>query len=217
MNLLDNLISVVAPHRCVGCDKINQVLCRNCSAAIVSVPPRCYRCLKATKDYKTCKSCRSSSYLRSVKVLGEYDDVIKSVLHGLKYQRNQAAAGVLAGKLAGLSQLSGLTLVPVPTSPSRVRQRGYDQAELLAKRLAYRTNSSATLLLKRIGLVHQIGASGVTRRKQLSGVFSAKPVILKNVVLIDDVLTTGATLEEAAKTLRVAGVKTIDAIVVAQA
>ena len=108
-------------------------------------------------------------------------------------------------------------LVPVPTTPGRVRQRGYDQAELLALELGKRTGLQVRQMLTRTTSVHQVGASGALRRKQLTGAFKANNSIKQKIILIDDVLTTGTTLEEAARTLKEAGCRSIDAIVIAQA
>jgi ComF family protein len=111
-------------------------------------------------------------------------------------------------------------LVPVPTTTSRVRQRGYDQAKLLARQLSRLTGLSYQDCLVREGRTHQVGANRQQRQQQMKQAFRVKPKCpsrSQHIILVDDVLTTGATLESAAQTLRARGYKRVSAIVFAQA
>lgn len=110
-----------------------------------------------------------------------------------------------------------VVLVPVPTATGRVRQRGYDQALLLTKELSRHTGLPYRKLLTRRGQAHQVGADRTTRKQQLAGAYAAKSAKGLRVVLIDDVMTTGATLEAAASVLQKAGASQIDALTFAQA
>lgn len=220
MVLLDTVIGLLAPIVCQGCGREGSVLCVDCLSKIKPVPPRCYRCHKATKEYRTCSSCRSRTPIRRLVPLSVYSGELKQALHALKYERMRVAAQELVNLLPCPVAFEQAAFVPVPTTSQRVRVRGYDQAVLLARAFAKKTDTIHSILLRRVSQKHQVGASGKLRREQLIGAFEvrAQGAILPNyVVLVDDVLTTGSTLEEAAKTLRAAGVKTIDAVVVAQA
>lgn len=113
----------------------------------------------------------------------------------------------------------GFIIVPVPTATSRVRQRGYDQATVLARRLARKQRLPYARLLARLGQAHQVGAGRAERVSHLKDAFRAIRVAHiqgAHILLIDDVCTTGATLESAARTLRAAGAKRVDALVFAQ-
>lgn len=110
--------------------------------------------------------------------------------------------------------------MPVPTATSRVRRRGYDQALLLARRLSHETHSQCVIGLLRITQSQQVDASREQRLKQLAAAFRVtrmRAVRGKHIILIDDVVTMGATLEAAASSLRAAGAGRIDALVFAQA
>jgi ComF family protein len=110
-------------------------------------------------------------------------------------------------------------IVHVPTATARIRQRGYDQAELIAKNLARTRKLKYSPVLARLGQTRQVGAKRSSRLKQMQNAFYArKPQLIKgsHIILVDDVTTTGATLEAAARVLKLAGAKTVAAITFAQ-
>jgi ComF family protein len=111
-------------------------------------------------------------------------------------------------------------VVPVPTATSRVRGRGYDQAKLLARELSRQARLPYLDCLVRSGHTHQVGASRYQRLSQLEGAFrlkDSKKVRGTRILLIDDVMTTGATLETAAGLLKAGGAGQVAAMVFAQA
>jgi predicted amidophosphoribosyltransferase len=138
----------------------------------------------------------------------------------LKFGRTKQAAQVIAAYLnETVPDLPSNTLVTfVPTATSRVRQRGYDQTQLIARAFAKRRGLTYTFLLVRHGQSRQVGSDRKHRFDQASKNYSVLKVIPKNteVLLIDDILTTGATLESGAKLLKQSGAKTINAAIFAQ-
>ncbi|MDL2341577.1 MAG: phosphoribosyltransferase family protein [Patescibacteria group bacterium] len=127
----------------------------------------------------------------------------------------------MAQAFAALYQPPATTIVvPLPTATSRVRQRGYDQAALLARNYSKLTGLSCLPCLARVGQQHQRGASRQQRLEQLQRAYRVKrrfSLAGASVLLVDDVTTTGASLRAAADTLLRAGATQVSAIVFAQA
>lgn len=140
----------------------------------------------------------------------------------MKYGRAQAGAAEAAKLMAGLiaDVPEDIVLVHIPTATSRVRQRGYDHALLLARALARASYRERAGLLARVGQAHQVGSGRAERIQQLHDAFRpVRPAAIRgrHVMLVDDVLTTAATLETAARALKRAGAERVSAIVFAQA
>ena len=220
--LMDTIARLYAPYICVGCGAEGPtLLCQGCVMGLSSVPPRCYYCRQVSRGYETCVTCRKRSRLSQVFVLAPYDGDLKEVIHVFKYERASGAVKQLGDLLTPLLQeIAGdYVLVPAPTATSRVRQRGYDHAVLLARRLAKNSGKSMVEALARTGQAHQVGSDRKARFAHAKGAFRVRlpqKVADRHVVLVDDILTTGATLNEAARVLRKAGAKKVSAIVLAQ-
>ncbi len=223
MILLDKLISIIAPTLCVRCSKEGSVVCAWCSPELIPlIAERCISCNALSENSRTCKDCRRKHKLpKHVWTRSVYEDFSKLLLGRLKFQRSGATAKVLASLMAEpLPYLSDDTLIThVPTSPARIRQRGYDQSRLLAKELAKQNNVRYTAMLSRLSNVRQVGSSRIERKKQLQGAFYLKRVSVPKktpILLVDDIYTTGGTLSAATVTLRQAGYKNVNAVVFAK-
>lgn len=221
MSIIEQFLAIVAPHECLGCGAEGQLLCSMCSQDLPSVPPRCYRCGRANAGFRTCLTCRPRSGIFRAMAVTPYDALAKQLVHRLKFERAQAAASEIADLMAARLAAAGYDLVTyVPTAPSRVRQRGYDQAQLIARQLAHRLGLPCYPLLVRVGSQRQVGSSRAARHQQMQQAFRAQRQQLyvgQHVLLVDDVLTTGATCEAAAGKLKQAGAKRVSIAVFAVA
>ncbi len=147
-----------------------------------------------------------------------YEGVAKDLIHVLKFERSRASADVVANLLAEtLPVLGDIVITHVPTATSRIRTRGYDQAALIARRLAIQLGVEYAPLLSRLGQQRQVGKNRSERRSQMQELFIATKKPAKHVLLVDDVITTGATLEACARILKDAGAKRVSAAVFAAA
>jgi ComF family protein len=227
MKIFDSLLSLVAPYDCLGCGAEGSLLCAACRAGLTAAVARCYKCHAASPGFATCPICRPVSPLRVVWPAVKYRESAKDLIWKLKFGRGQAAAAEAAGIICQQlgprrRKLSAASIIitHAPTATSRVRQRGYDQAQLIALSLSRELELPYHRLLARRGHQEQIGASKAQRALQLSGAFYAvHPSRIRgaHVIVVDDVITTGATLEAAATALLAAGARRVDAVVLAQA
>lgn len=162
-----------------------------------------------------CKSCRPHSPLKHVWVRTIYGNTAEKLVWMIKFERaGIAVAEVIGDMLADtLPYFSDeVIVISVPAATSRIRQRGYDQAELIARRAARNKKLAYIPALARTTQKRQVGSSRQRRLTQLAGSFRMqKDGIVKGkvVVIVDDVLTTGATLEECARVVRKAGAKRV--------
>lgn len=219
--MLDRLISVLAPHTCLVCAREGSLLCDWCRPqAIEDLPQRCYRCHTLSGDSKVCTRCRRTSPLSHVWIRSQYAETPRDLIYVLKFARARAAARIIAQLLdEAVPYLpDGTVIAYVPTATSRIRVRGYDQTVLIAKEFAALRKLPCRRLLIRIGQSRQVRSSRSQRALQATKNYSAvsKAIEYQAVVLIDDILTTGATLEAAAKVLKEAGVKTVYGAIFAQ-
>ncbi len=219
MSILDTLIGTMAPHECLACGAEGDLLCAACTKTLRALPERCYRCQTFMKKSLTCPACGQLSPLASVRVATAYGAAAKQLIWKLKLAGAQSAARVMAQRMSALIDDTEAIIVPVPTATSRIRQRGYDQARLLTRELSWQARLPAYDCLVRSGQTHQHGLRRQDRLTQLTDAFRVKkPRLVResHIILVDDVTTTGATLEAAAKVLEIAGAKRIEAIVFAQ-
>lgn len=221
--LLSPLLRLLAPHDCVGCGAEGRLLCFDCQSYIRLSKMRCYSCLVSTSSWDTCRLCRPDSPLARVQAIVRYEDAAKDLIWKLKFGRARAGAQEIGELLAAAAHVSFAdkpVVVSVPTAPVRVRQRGYDQAALIAKAFAAEAGLPYAALLRRSGKQKQVGATKAQRLQQIQGAY--RPVKRAqiqgaNILLVDDVLTTGATFENCARVLLQAGARRVDALAFAQA
>jgi len=151
--------------------------------------------------------------------LGRYDGALRRCVHAVKFQGNRDVAAALAATLArGVPLAWQVNVVcAVPLHPSRVAERGFNQAELLGRALAGALGCPYGPLLKRVRATRQQARlPGAERRANVRGAFAARPAVGYRILLVDDVFTTGATLLECAETLRRQGAQDVRYAVIAR-
>src|SRR5919112_288458 len=216
---LSALVDMFYPERCVGCERrSSDVLCRGCFEALPRVgSPVCGRCgLPTAFATFVCEACKNVDFgFESARAPLRYEGVGKEVVHALKYRGYKKVVARLATPL--LLQIIGDgsfdAVVPVPLHRSRLRKRGFNQAELLARGVAVEINAPLSDTLKVVRSTRdQVELSAAQRRANVAGAYRASAPLRGQVLLIDDVFTTGATMSACASTLMRAGAREVHAL-----
>jgi ComF family protein len=227
------LTELVWPTRCLSCRTYGAALCAACMA---SMPRRthqeCIVCKHPTPQGAPCGRCTTHTLVDRLLIAGPIDHpLIHTAIHTLKYRHSMMLAEPLADWLVGTLALRQATrepfyanplLIPVPLHPHRHHERGFNQSELLARRAASiiaMPYSSDTLRRIRHTASQVKTQSRWERIDNMKGAFACqRPDIVRDrdIVLIDDVCTTGATLDACAHALKDAGARSVTAVVLAR-
>jgi competence protein ComFC len=223
VKLIEHFFRLLAPDECLNCGVEGSLLCIRCAKSeLQDIPVRCYRCYRLSPGSKTCNVCRHHTVLKSVWIRTGYVQAAKKVVHELKFNFARDAARLIAREMATTLPvpLVNTVLVHVPATTKHIRHRGFDQSALIARELSHILNVPHVHALSRLGQQRQVGSTRSVRLKQMDGAFrvvSLHAVQNEHILLVDDVLTTGSTLESAAHALKMSGVKTVSAVCFAQA
>jgi competence protein ComFC len=234
--LKDSLLDFIYPPHCIVCGRYlspqEKDICDFCWDSLSILPdPFCPVCKSFLKVPKTkCGICSvegesalwGNKNIPMVKSLGTFDDHYKSLIHNFKYKRKISLGQRLGERLSENLSLDDRFLdfdflVPVPLHPARKRERGFNQSEILAEVISKRMNLPVLKrVLKRIkNTKDQTNLNAEQREKNVSGAFSlssakdGEQIYGKKIILIDDVITTGATLRGCAEVLREGGAKKV--------
>jgi len=171
----------------------------------------------------TCDKCIGHTAISAFIAVSNYSGVAKDLVAHMKYHPSSESAcqmgELMAMKLPYLEPDQTI-ITHTPTTTSRIRERGFDQANVIAKSISRASGMRQAPLLRRLTKSHQVGYGKKARQDHMIAGFAVKNNHLfvgKTVVLVDDVLTTGATLESASKVLRKAGAKRVIGVVFARA
>lgn len=224
---LNTIIDIFYPEKCISCGKYGNHLCFGCASKIEKIATStCPECGKIIKFGSYCPDCKKNLGLMINGIMSAaiYDaGPTKEIIHHLKYSGFVDLAGILGElmveRLLHEAMPNNCVIVPVPLSLKRVAERGFNQSELIGKYVSNKLRIPGCDALSRIK--DQKPQATLKRNERLSnliGVFRVEDdefVHGKNVLLIDDVATTGTTLNECAKVLRAAGAKKVYGVVVA--
>ena len=211
-------LDLALPANCLGCRREGPPLCRECAPALDVR-------LKAVPGVPIGLPADLPAPLLQLEWCAPFTGVTRRALHALKYGGERRLAPPLGGAVArrwARAGVAGDVLVPVPASPDRVRDRGYDQAALIAGEAGRRLGLPVIMALERTrATVAQFDLDRAARASNLGGAFrvveNGPPHIVDRwVVLVDDVVTTGATLAACAAALLDAGAAAVSAVAVAR-
>lgn len=218
--MIDRAISVIAPHYCYGCGLLGGVLCLCCKNDILDEPfSGCVVCGAPTHSGSIC-SVHNLPY-GQLWCVSRREGALARVIDAYKFQNVRSAYKVLAGLLSeSLPSLPNETMiVPIPTAPRNIRIRGYDHTVLLGRELArLRGWGLVSPLRRRSNITQHFAKSADERRKQAREFFEAPRSIepTASYLIIDDIFTTGSTIQAATDCLVGAGAESVSVAVLAR-
>jgi len=235
LDLKDDILDFVYPQTCPICrtplKREEKDVCEDCWKALALLPsPYCPYCMSFLEDEITNHQC---AYLRrpkdrrilAVRSLGTFDDHYQKLIHRLKYDKKihlgKRLAQMLGESISQEKDFAGCDMViPVPLHRARQRERGFNQSEVLAEGISQATGLPLVkdVLKRKKNTKDQTYLNVQQRAENVRGAFvvtQPERISDKNVILVDDVMTTGATLNECARVLLDSGAENIFAVTLA--
>ncbi len=229
LRIADRLVDLLFPPRCANCRRVGAWLCSQCRAKIVRLePPWCVRCGQVFEEKTAvpsgraagpggvCSDCRTHPLqIDGLRAAAYYQGPLREAIHRLKYNHSTALAPILAELLVEFLRDYPCpvdVIVPVPLHPARERARGYNQAVLLARQLAVSQKLPMWYnVVERVrATTPQVELDAAARRENMRDAFTATTQVAGvRVLLIDDVCTTGATMEACSTALKRRGAKSV--------
>ena len=225
---LDSVLDFIFPPSCAGCGTTGSLICVNCQKQFVWIKePICEICGQPTLKSGRCLPCtKVPPAIDQIRAPILYTEAVTRIIHNFKYYDQFALAKPLANLMSAAipqfnSNLFAELIVPIPLHKKREKQRGFNQAGLLAKELGRTSNMAISY-----DALHRVKETSsqakLTRKERISNMTDAFDVAGelvqgKHILLVDDVCTTGATLFAAAAQLKAAGARSVRGLCVARA
>ena len=218
------LLDCLFPLNCIFCKQEGALCCSRCLATVGFMESRCPFCQCATEQFRTCEACKKKNALSGALSIFNYDDPkVKQIVSALKFRGHfsiiDSLKTTMIERLLGLPcDFSSSLIIPAPQRTESFKTRGYNQAALLGNMIAKELRAP---FLNALGLTQQGSqhANNQTKRWDIiSHIRMTRHLAktMKNAIVVDDLLTTGATLEGCARALRNAGVPNIFGITLAR-
>lgn len=238
VNLIKGIFDLVLPRECVVCSSVikdsqNGFVCSECFSKIKIIePPFCKGCgrpfisretLKYSPEH-LCARCREKAFsFHCARAVGVYEGTLKKLIHAYKFRKKRALGEYLSKIMIEnlgdkFEQIDFDTIIPVPLHKQRLRTREFDQSFLLAMKIGKHLNIPvlSDSLIRYRSTKPQLELKVKERLKNVKGAFRVREgekIKGKSILLIDDVFTTGATINECSKILKKEGASRVDAFV----
>jgi competence protein ComFC len=215
-------VDLVYPRRCAGCGRRGVWLCAACEASLECFsPPWCSRC-GMPEQFDPCRCAITPEALKCTRSVGPFDGWLRGAIVHLKYHGEWDRAEDLSRRVC--SVICDMTpcdaVVAVPLHPSRLRQRGFNQSQVVAEHVGRMLELPAQQPLQRTRrTTPQVTLDAAGRRSNVANAFIMRPganVAGRSILLIDDVITTGSTLAACAEVLLAAGARSVEAATLAR-
>jgi ComF family protein len=218
-------LDLLFPRWCIGCGKEGDYICHACRELLPAIsPPICPRCGRPQSQGILCGDCRDTpAPIDGIRAPFVFEGIIRQAVHELKYRNLRALAPMMAGWLYDYlveNPIPADVLVPVPLHKKRLHDRGYNQSALLARELGKLSGLpvAGNGLVRHRYAAPQARSTGVSERQSnVANAFICRDNRFqgKRVLLIDDVSTSGATLNACASSLKAGGAAQVWGLVIA--
>lgn len=219
MIILDKFLNFFAPFECIQCGLEDNLLCSKCRHYFMPSQAICFYCRQVLGRNQYCSCFRHEHLINRLYFVSSYNGITKKIVLSLKSSGRVGVARLMAEIMAqNILNKNNLIVTHIPTASKRIRLRGFDHSALLAREISKKLNIPSIKFLLKNNQSQQVGSSKEQRQKNMKNAFLIQNnKILKgaNILLVDDVLTTGTTIEVAAKELLSSGAKNVDAVVFA--
>lgn len=226
-HLLWQIVDWVYPPRCASCGTLGDRWCSVCEqkVKVISTTDLCPLCGIPQTGEELCSECKTyQPVYTALRSWGTYDGTLRTAIHRLKYHSDIGLSEILARPLTGLLRTLNWQVdlvTAIPLSSKRKRERGYNQAALLARwiSLSESLTFKPNMIQRLRDTTSQVGLHAHQRRQNVAGAFNARSTLAtgKSVLVIDDVTTTGATMQACALALSAAGARQIYGLTLARA
>lgn len=223
------ILDLIFPIKCLDCGKEGDWLCDKCFKKIKFQENQlCPVCHKQEKNGRLCPACRRQKSIDALLIACHYqDEIVQKIIHFLKYRYVRGLRPLFGRMLAefisrnNFGPFQNFFILPIPLHKKRERFRGFNQAEIIAEELAkiIKIPVNKNILRRSKHTSAQANLKAKQRSKNIKNAFvlaSGLEIMGKSAILIDDVYTTGSTMNEAAGVLKKAGVKEIIGFVIAK-
>lgn len=218
------VLDCALPQSCLLCGIDSpDLLCDACRGDLPTLPQaRCPQCAEPTAHGERCGRCLNHPmHFEKTYAVFRYDFPVDRLVHALKYGHQLALGGWFGRRLAdSLQEVEADCILPLPLHPERLKERGFNQAAEIARALGAlcKMPVRSDLLDRRQATAPQAGLPLDQRHANVRGVFECRHDLTgSRILLVDDVMTSGATLDEAARTLKLHGAERVEVAVVARA
>ncbi len=223
-----NFLDILFPPYCVGCGKVGTYVCKQCFSTFRTAYDSCYLCHKPSFLGKIHEQCKEACGLDGTLSVWKYEGVMRKLIHAFKYKFSYDMATTIAElMLLTLDSKKGYipkaVLVPIPLHEKRFKWRGFNQSDIVGRRIAFRMGWQVEQnILRRIKYTSsQVLLNKTERQTNMKAAFVVNKELLpkvenKKIVLFDDVWTTGSTIHSASCALKQAGAGSVWALTIAR-